>query len=253
MLRNWPLYSRKLKERIENPKNGGFFLLEEAEARLMRLAVGKAGEIQKGNQVALYLLVDEMDGVIADAKFQVFGAPALMGAADAACELLLRKNYDQARRLSAELIDKFLQDKEGKSAFPQENGFHLNLVLEAIDDAARKCMDIPISDSYVAPPLAHENLESSQYPHWMQLSAEQKLVVLKEVVVKEIQPYIELDAGGVEVLKVEEHQVHIAYSGSCTSCYSATGATLDAIQQLLRAKVYPDLVVVPDLSFLKQE
>ncbi|HSX04708.1 MAG TPA: NifU family protein, partial [Rhabdochlamydiaceae bacterium] len=80
----------------------------------------------------------------------------------------------------------------------------------------------------------------------------QKLSVIKEVVAKEIQPYIELDAGGVEVLKIENNQVHIAYSGSCTSCYSATGATLEAIQQLLRAKVYPELTVIPDMSFLKQ-
>ncbi|HSX03982.1 MAG TPA: iron-sulfur cluster assembly scaffold protein, partial [Rhabdochlamydiaceae bacterium] len=215
---NWMLYSRKLRERIENPKNAGFFKEKEAKARLMRLAIGTAGEIKKGNQVALYLLVDEMDGVIADVKFQLFGDSALIGAADAACELLLRKNYDQARRLSAELIDKYLQDKEGRNAFPKEAAFHLNLVIDATQAAAQKCMDIPISDSYIAPPLSHEMLEGNEYPNWNGLSPDQKLSVIKEVVAKEIQPYIELDAGGVEVLKIENNQVHIAYSGSCTSC-----------------------------------
>ncbi len=249
MLTIWASYSKKLKKRIESPKNVGFFKKEEAKARLMRLAIGAAGT--ERNKIALYLLVDEMDGVIADAKFQVLGDSALIGAADAACELLLRKNYDQARRLSAQLIDKYLQDKEGSDAFPKEVASHLNLVIDAIEEAAQKCMDIPIADGYSAPPMANEHTESGQYPHWEKLSLEQKLTVLKEVVANEIQPYIELDAGGVEVLKVVNHEVHIAYSGSCTSCYSATGATLEAIQQLLRAKVCPDLVVVPDMSFLK--
>jgi NifU-like protein len=247
----WPLYSKKLKARIENPKNVGFFEEKEAKAKMMRLAIGKGGDLKSGNQVAFYLLVDEMDGVIADVKFQMMGDSALIGAADAAAELLLRKNYDQARRLSAELIDKYLQDKEGKEAFPKECFSYLNFVIDAIEEASQKCMDIPISDAYVAPPIHNELGEISQYPNWEGLSADQKLDVIKRVVATEIQPYIELDAGGVEVLRIEDNQVHIAYSGSCTSCHSATGATLDAIQQLLRAKVFPGLVIVPDMSFLK--
>ena len=246
------MMSKKLKSRIENPKNPGFFKEQDAKARAMRLAIGQAGDLKKGNIVSLYLLVDEIDGVIADAKFQVFGEPPLIGASDAACEILLRKNYNQARRVSAELIDKYLQDKEGEPAFPQKASLHLNLVIDAIDEAANKCMDIPISDNYMAPPLSYETMENAEYPNWNNLSAEQKCQVINEVVVKEILPYIELDAGGVEVQKVSGNEVHIAYSGSCTSCHSATGATLDAIQQLLRTKIYPDLVVVPDMSFLKQ-
>lgn len=247
------MFSEKLKKRIQNPQFTGFFKEKEAKERMMRLAEGSAGELKKGNIVSLYLLVDEMDGVIADARFQVFGNPELIGAADTACELLLRKNYDQARRLSAELIDQFLRDKDGRNAFPKQSSFILNLVIDAIDEAARKCMDIPISDVYIAPPISHESGESTQYPNWNELSMEQKMDVIKEVVANEIQPYIELDAGGVEVLRLEGNQVHIAYSGSCTSCHSATGATLDAIQQLLRTKIYPDLVVVPDMSFLTHE
>ena len=65
-----------------------------------------------------------------------------------------------------------------------------------------------------------------------------------------MRPYIALDAGGVEVLNlVDDHQVLIAYQGSCTSCYSAVGTTLSYIQQVLRNKVHPSLVVVPDIDF----
>lgn len=247
------MLSKKLGERIDNPRFVGFFKENEAKEQMMRLAVGSAGSLKEGNRVSLYLLVDEMDGVIADAKFQLFGEPALIGALDAACELLLRKNYEQGKRLSAELIDQFLRDKEGRSAFSKDALPLLNLVLDAIDKAARECMDIPISDIYIAPPISSINQEGSQYPNWNELSSEQKKEVISDLVAKEIQPYIELDAGGVEVLKVESNEVHIAYSGSCTSCHSATGATLDAIQQMIRNKIYPDLVVIPDLSFLTQD
>jgi NifU-like protein len=222
-----------LKERMRHPKNVGFFAPKE---RGMRLAVGRAADT--GKKVALYLLVDEMDGVIADAKFQAFGPLALVGTADGACELLLRKNYDQARHLSAELLERLLQE-----ASP-----YTNLILEAIDNAADQCMDIPIAD--LTAPLPAEIVETHVYPNWLSLSNEEQLAILKEVVAKEITPYIALDDGGIEILKLDDQNVHIAYSGNCTTCYSATGSTLQAIEQLLCAKIHPSLSVIPDLSFL---
>ena len=57
----------------------------------MRLVIGKEGRCSDGNAVCLYLLVDENDGVIADARFQASGQSALIGAAEAACELLIRR------------------------------------------------------------------------------------------------------------------------------------------------------------------
>jgi len=94
-----------------------------------------------------------------------------------------------------------------------------------------------------------EKGESREWPGWQELTKQQKIEVIKDVIVKEIQPYIELDAGGVEVLDlIGQREVIIAYSGSCTTCYSATGATLSAIQQILRAKVWRDLIVTPKLD-----
>ena len=68
---------------------------------------------------------------------------------------------------------------------------------------------------------------------------------------EEVQPYIELDAGGIEVPELKNGQeVVIAYQGACTTCPSSTGATLNAIQEILRARVHPSLTVKPDLSLL---
>ncbi|MGC1878108.1 MAG: NifU family protein [Rhabdochlamydiaceae bacterium] len=247
----WDCYSKKLVHKIENPRHGGFFLDEEAKVRGMRLVACKQGDLKKGSVVALYFLIDESDGVIADAKFQVFGPSPLIGAAEVACEILIRKNYDQARRLTADLIDKQVRDKNGIAAFPEETFAHLNLVIDAIEQAAEQCVDIPLDEAEVSTPLETKGEDGEGYPGWNLLNREQKIGVIEEVISTEIRPYIELDAGGVQIVDlIHDRELIIAYEGACSSCHSATGATLNAIQEILRAKVDKTLLVVPDPSFL---
>ncbi len=248
----WAHYSRKLVQKIERPRHVGVFTIEDAREKKMRLAVGTEGERKEGNLVGLYLLVDESNGVITDAKFQVFGHSALIGAAEVACELLIGKNYDQAMRLSVDLLDKQVRDKEGYLAFPSETSGYLNLVLSAIEQAAESCRDIPLAESYVPTPIGSDPFASNgPYPGWKTLSLEAKLSVIEEVIAVDIRPYIELDAGGIRILNFENDRVlTIAYEGACTSCYSATGATLEAVQNILRAKIDPEITVIPDSSFL---
>lgn len=247
----WSLYSKKLTAKIDKPRCLGVFTPEESTARDMRLVTSNSGRIEDGNAVKLYWLVDRDDGIIVDAKFQAFGQSALIGAAEVACDLLIGKNYDQAKRISSTLIDQQVRDKADVPAFPKETAPHLNLVLEAIETASEECTDIPLPVSYVAPPAPldiGEILEGG-YPGWMEMPIKQKIAVIEEVLNRDIRPYIALDAGGVEVLNlIENTQLIIAYQGACTSCYSSIGTTLSYIQQVLRAKVHPSLVVVPDLQ-----
>lgn len=245
---SWGLYSKKLSSKIENPRHGGFFTEETTGTRLV---TAKQGDPEDGNSVCLYLLVDLTDGVIRDAKFQVFGQSALIGAAEAACEMLIGKNYDQSSRLTADLIDRHVRDKMDTPAFPEEAFTYLNLVLDAILDAAEGCRDIPLAETYASSPVELMNEKGDGYPGWNLLSREQKITVIEEVIATDIRPYIELDAGGVQILDlIDDRDLMIAYEGACTSCHSATGATLNAIQEILRAKVDSNLRVVPDASFL---
>ena len=247
----WARYSKKLVSKIENARSAGWFTREEAEARAMRLAEGKEGTLSDGNAVILYWLVDKDDGIIVDAKFQVFGQSVLIGAAEAACELLVGKNYDQARRISADLLDKHVRDKSDASAFPKETYPHLNLILGAIDQAAEQCTDIPFADTYVAPPMPTDigEVVPGGYPGWMELSLKKKIAVIEQVLDQDIRPYIALDAGGVTVLNLlNDKELVIGYQGSCTTCYSSVGTTLSYIQQVIRAKVHPDITVVPDMN-----
>lgn len=218
------------------------FSEEEARAKNMRVA---GGSCQLGTlSVTMSLLVDEEDGVIADCRLAPFGPSALDAIAVAVEGLLLRKNYMQARRLTAELIEKELKG----SAKPA----HLNLFVDVIDEATSSCFDIPIEEIYEAPPEMASG-ERTVYPGWEELSDVQKKQVVSEVIDREVVPYVALDAGGVEVKKVEDNRITIVYSGNCTSCYSATGATLDAIGNILRHKIYPDLMVLPDMEQHAQE
>lgn len=245
----WVRYSKKLALKIEQPNSVGIFTEKETAARGMRLAIGEEGTIEDGNFVKLYWIVDPDDGVIVDARFQVFGQSALIGAAEAACELLVGKNYDQARRISADLIDKSVRDKSDIPAFPRETYPHLNLIMEAIQKAAETCEGLPFADTYVAPPAPLEAGEVVEggYPGWNELTLEQKRSVIEQVLDRDIRPYIALDAGGVEVVELKpNHELIIAYQGSCTSCMSSVGATLSYIQQTLRNKVSKDIVVTPN-------
>ncbi len=246
----WQRYSKKMAAKIDRPRSGGYFSEEDAAKRGMRRVIGRDGFAADGNAVALYWLVDPTDGVIADAKFQVFGQSALIAAAEAACELLIGKNYDQAKRISAELLDKQLRDKPDTPAFPEETLGHVNLVIDAVDDAVEQCLDIPLSEHY-ATPIPREN-GSEGYPGWLELSEEKKLAVIEAILDEEIRPYVELDAGGIQVEKlIDGRELVIAYQGACTSCFSAIGTTLSTIQQIIQTKVHPGIVVVPNMDALK--
>lgn len=247
----WSRYSKKLIAKIDNPRCMGFFTQEESEARDMRLVEGKEGSVENGNAIILYWLVDKDDGIIVDAKYQVYGQSALIGASETACELLVGKNYDQAKRISTDLIDRQVRDRSDEPAFPSETYPHLNLVLGAIEECAEKCTDIPFADTYVAPPTPLDIGEviPGGYPGWKELTLKKKIAVIEQVLDQDVRPYIALDAGGISVLNlINDRELVISYHGSCTSCYSSIGTTLSYIQQVLRAKVHPDLHVVPDLN-----
>src|SRR3990167_2350287 len=238
------MFPKKIHDKLARLAFVGYFTVALAEEKGMRLVTGR----EKG--LCLYWLVDEADGVIADAKFQVFGPVALIAAAEIASELVLRKNYDQASRISADLLESHARDRKEGPAFPKEANGYLNLILSAIDKAVHQCIDIPYASAdYAVTPIERDFGEiPGGLPGWDGFPHAQKIKILEEVIDKEIRPYVELDAGGVKILELKENgEVHIAYEGSCTTCHSSTGSTLSAIQQILKARIHPTLSVIPVL------
>lgn len=245
----WHHYSNKLKARWDKLRCVGIFSQEESKARDMELAMGSSGIAEEGLLVKLYWLVDKDDGIIVDAKFQVFGPSALILAAETACLLLIGKNYAQAERVTATLIDQQARDRSDTPAFPAETYPYLNFILDAIESAAAQCDGIPLATNYTSTPASFDAASTypGGYPGWNELSKDQKVLLIEEVLDQDVRPYIALDAGGVKVLDLNNHELTIAYEGSCTSCYSSVGTTLTYIQQVLRAKLSPSLVVTPVL------
>ena len=206
----------------------------------MRYVVGREGKL------ALYWLVDESDGVIADAKLQSFRPVGLIAAAEIGSELVLRKNLDQVSRLTAELLDQRVPDEKRDASFPKECDAQLNQVVSAMDKAIHNVTTSPLPLPTIQPPLRATLAKSRRHPGWIEFPHGQKVKIIEEVIDKEIRPYIELDAGGVKLMTVHETgEVVIAYEGSCTTCHSSTGSTLTAIQKILKSRVHPSLFVTP--------
>jgi NifU-like protein len=238
----WELFSKKLREKMDRLRYVGFFTAKMAEEKGMRFVKAKS------EFCALYWLVDESDGVIADAKFQAIGPIGLIGAAEIASELVLRKNYDQVSRLNVDLIDQHVRDRKDTPAFPKECDPFLNQVLSLLDLGVQQCLDLPFAATHDITPIEHDFAEiPGGIPGWEQFSYEQKKKIIEEVIDKEIRPYIELDAGGVQLVSLKETEVVISYEGSCTTCHSSTGSTLSAIQNILKSRVHPTLFVTPQL------
>lgn len=243
----WAAYSKKLQSYIQKPRSAGFFTQEDAKSCALRLVTAAVGEVQGGNWLKYYWLVDPSDGILVDVKYQVYGESILIGLAEASTSLIIGKNYDQAARIHVEVIDHALRDKNDQSAYPDDALEHVSMITEGLKLSAKQCMDIPISLNYEAPPIYDQPMTGEGYPGFEELSLSQKIAIINQVLDQEVRPYIEMDAGGVEVIGLDKNQLTIAYQGTCTSCYSATGATLSFIQQVIQAKVDPNLKVIPNL------
>lgn len=246
----WALYSKKFLQKLQSPRSCGFFSKTDAESSNLRLAIGAAGDIEEGNKVMFYWLVDPEDGKIMDCKYQVYGDSALIGAAEVATTVVIGKNYDQARRLSLDVMDKSIRDTANTVAIPEEILPHFSLISEALIACSHECMDIPLEQTYESPPIPEGMdmaIEGEGIAGFKDLPLPKKIALIEEVLQQEIRPYIEMDGGGVEILSLEGSQVFISYQGACETCFSAAGATLSFIQKVLRAKLDKDLVVIPNL------
>jgi NifU-like protein len=240
------LYSKKVAHKILYATGYGRFSEEEATMRAAHLIAATQGSLEEGNYAALYFLADKEEGYILDAKYEVYGKSALIAALETLTELVTHKYYDVAGRITIALIEKELMDKNGKEPFPPSTFTTVNLVIDLLDTIVEKCQYIPLAHRYETPrPQQIEQVEGG-YPGFLNLPIKAQMDLIEEVLKGEIRPYIELDGGDVELLNfLNNKEVVIAYKGNCTSCFSATGATLSYIQQTLCAKLHPDLVVVP--------
>lgn len=229
----------------------GSFDSSSATSKDMKIVTGRESS-SFGDVIALHLLVDKQDGVIADVRFQVFGSCLYYIVLVALSELCLLKSYPKAAKISSQLLESKLK-KETSGFVSKDLDAAINMALFALDDAIAQCQDIPIDEAELVTPI-EGSVDTQEIPNWMNLDIKTQLEILEAVIAQDIRPYIELDEGGIEIVNLKESIfLTIGYKGACTTCHSSTGSTLNAIQQILRNKVFPAIVVIPDSSWLSRE
>ncbi|OGN61505.1 MAG: hypothetical protein A3F09_06140 [Chlamydiae bacterium RIFCSPHIGHO2_12_FULL_49_11] len=197
-----------------------------------RLVTGEEGDAAGGHWIRFTLLVNTEDGVIADAAYQVFGPASLVLLAEVICKICRRKNYDQARRIGVPLLFKEMDLDEKKA--PDEMFTGANSCLFALEGALDACYDIELPSDYIQTPLPVD-ISSLGDINWKACSLAERKGIISTLIEEQIQPYVSLDEGRVELYDLsEKDEVTVQYAGACTTCHAASGSTLSAIEQILR-------------------
>ena len=94
----------------------------------------------------------------------------------------------------------------------------------------------------------HEEAESalSDVP-FRDLSPEHRIIAVDIAIDNTVRDFLVMDGGDIDILSVKENgeifEVYISYLGACSSCSSSGTGTLYAIQNALRDKLDPNIVV----------
>lgn len=247
---DWSRYSKEFKQRIQSPVFGGYFPEDLKLNEKYRIVLGEFNHTAS-HRIRLYGLIDENSGVIVDLCYQVFGCSFLIGILEIICQCLINKTYLQAQRWSRSSIEKELQERLKYPVFNSAEIKYIQSAIGVIERLSDSCKDIIIKETTLIEPALSKETASNEDSFWEFLSIEERLEKIESILSTEIRPYIELDAGGIKILNLtEDHRLTIAYQGACTHCYASTGSTLEAIQHILKNRVYSKLEVVPDVSFL---
>ncbi|MBM3195621.1 MAG: hypothetical protein FJZ62_02600 [Chlamydiae bacterium] len=245
---SWNRYTKKMHEFLKRPLSIGTFGKEPAG---MICLTAESGSKEEGNWFHIQVIVDTLDGVIADSKFLFFGPTILLVALEAVSRFMVRKNIKQAKKITPEILDRFLRDQESIAALNEKQTPYFLFVIEGVLEALAKAPEIQVSE--YSTPLERIEMHSleTMREDWDELTDAQRLQILENVFEEHVRPFLAMDEGGVQILGLENKtQVKIAYSGNCTSCFSAIGGTLQGIQNVLNERIHPKLIVVPDLENL---
>lgn len=85
------MYNKKIISNFTNPKNAG--LIRGANA------TSKINDIENGNIIKFYFLVNNETEIVEEAKFKVFGGPVIIAAANIACEMIKGKKLDEVLQI----------------------------------------------------------------------------------------------------------------------------------------------------------
>ncbi|MGP1579683.1 MAG: iron-sulfur cluster assembly scaffold protein [Wolinella sp.] len=132
----WDAYSKKVSERMDNPKYLGTIQQEEADARGLRLIVADYGAESCGDAVRLYWLIDPASDRIVEAKFKSFGCGTAIASSDMMVELCLGKTVDEAVKITNLDVEFALRDDPNTPAVPGQKMHCSVMAYDVIKKAA---------------------------------------------------------------------------------------------------------------------
>jgi NifU-like protein len=134
----WEQYSKKVIDRMNNPRYLGEFTEEDAKKRGAKLVVADFGSEACGDSVRLYWLVDPKTDKIIDARFKSFGCGTAIASSDMMTELTIGKTVDEAMKVTNLDVEKALRDEPDKPAFPPQKMHCSVMAYDVIMEAAAK-------------------------------------------------------------------------------------------------------------------
>jgi NifU-like protein len=116
----WESYSRKVNDRMRNPRHMGEITEEQAGALGGKLVVADWGAEVCGDAIRAFWAVDFRTGRILDAKFKTFGCGTAIASSDMMCEMIIGKTVDEALAITNIDVEEALRDEADKAAIPPQ-------------------------------------------------------------------------------------------------------------------------------------
>lgn len=235
----WDLYSDKMHSLIKEHAHAGSCQSKEYE------------NAKLGIKFKLALDYDAEKEHFTDLKYQLEGPSFMIAFFEGLAQIVVNQPVKSLARLRADDILEKINAYELAIDYHDEEITdyirYISRYLNVIIDAYFEIFEELVGNVYTTPEaLANFEIEGEGIANFFDLSKEEQIRLIDEVMEKDIRPYVALDEGNVKIKDLTKGGVLlIQYEGNCTSCHASGSTTLSAITQILNAKVHPELQVLP--------
>ncbi|UCG11027.1 MAG: Fe-S cluster assembly protein NifU [Deltaproteobacteria bacterium] len=277
------VYTEKVKELFNNPKNVGEVVEPDG--------VGEVGSLSCGDALRLTFKLDA-EGRIDEAKFQTFGCASAIASSSALTEMIVGKTLDEAETITNQDIVEYLgglPDKKMhcsvmgqealRSAIANYRGHKL-----AKEESEIVCECFGVTEKEIEEAILHNKLSTLEQvtdytkagggcgscherietildrllvqagaepqrepPTQTRLSNIQKMKRIEQTLEQEINPTLAKDGGSIELIDIVGDRVLVSLKGACATC-AASGVTLKHYVENKLRELVTDTLVVEEIT-----